>query len=61
LPALRSFVAARSLPGIDVDEVDQESFIEAYQGCNVWKSPKNGTIGVKNRSENDQNFWQSPV
>jgi RNA polymerase sigma-70 factor (ECF subfamily) len=32
LPAVRSFVAARSLPGIDVDEVVQKSFIEAYQG-----------------------------
>lgn len=37
LPILRSYVAARSLPGMDVDEIIQQVFIEAYKSIGEYR------------------------
>lgn len=37
LPILRAFVAARSLPGMDVDEIVQRVFIEAYKSIGEYR------------------------
>lgn len=37
LPVVRAFVAGRSLPGVDVDDVVQRTFVEAYQSIGQYK------------------------
>ena len=37
LPILRAYVAARSLPGMDVDEIVQRVFIEAYKSIGEYR------------------------
>lgn len=37
LPTVRSFVAGRSLPGVDVDDVVQRTFVEAYQAIGQYQ------------------------
>ena len=37
LPILRAYVAARSLPGMDVDEIVQQVFIEAYKSIGQYR------------------------
>jgi RNA polymerase sigma-70 factor (ECF subfamily) len=37
LPAVRIFVAGRSLPGVDVDDVVQRTFVEAFQSIGQFK------------------------
>ena len=41
LPAVRVFVAGRSLPGVDVDEVVQRTFVEAFQSIGEFKAGTN--------------------
>jgi RNA polymerase sigma-70 factor (ECF subfamily) len=41
LPAVRVFVAGRSLPGLDVDEVVQRTFVEAFQGIGQFEAGTN--------------------
>lgn len=41
LPAIRPYVASRSLPGVDVDEVVQRVFIEAYQNLGQYSEGTN--------------------
>jgi len=41
LPVLRAYVAARSLPGIDVDEIVQRVFIEAYKNLGEYREGTN--------------------
>jgi RNA polymerase sigma-70 factor (ECF subfamily) len=41
LPAVRVFVAGRSLPGVDVDEVVQRTFVEAFQSIGQFKAGTN--------------------
>ena len=41
LPILRAYVAARSLPGMDVDEIVQRSFIEAYKSIGEYREGTN--------------------
>ena len=38
LPILRPYVAARSLPGTDVDEIVQRVFIEAYKSIGEYRA-----------------------
>ncbi len=38
LPVLRSYVVARSLPGIDVDEIIQRVFVETYKRIGEYRS-----------------------
>ena len=38
LPVVRVFVAGRSLPGVDVDEVVQRTFVEAFQSVGQFKA-----------------------
>lgn len=37
LPVLRAYVAARSLPGMDVDEIVQRVFVEAYKSIGEYR------------------------
>mgnify|MGYP002625859063 CR=1 FL=1 len=37
LPILRNYVAARSLPGMDVDDIVQRTFVEAYKGIGEYR------------------------
>lgn len=37
LPSVRAFVASRSLPGIDVDDVVQRVFVEAFQAIGEYR------------------------
>jgi RNA polymerase sigma-70 factor (ECF subfamily) len=37
LPVVRSYVAARSLPGVDVDEIVQRTFVEAYKSIGEYR------------------------
>ena len=37
LPILRAYVAARSLPGMDVDDIVQRTFVEAYKGIGEYQ------------------------
>ena len=41
LPVLRPYVAARSLPGMDVDEIVQRVFIEAYESIGEYREGTN--------------------
>lgn len=38
LPAVRSFVVSKSLPGMDADEIVQRSFIEAYKNIGEYQA-----------------------
>ena len=37
LPVLRAYVAARSLPGMDVDDIVQRTFVEAYKSIGEYQ------------------------
>lgn len=41
LPTVRVFVAGRSLPGIDVDDVEQRTFVEAFQSIGQFSAGTN--------------------
>ena len=41
LPKVRAMIVARSLPGIDVDDVVQRSFVEAYKNLADYKAGTN--------------------
>jgi RNA polymerase sigma-70 factor (ECF subfamily) len=38
LPVVRAFVAGKSLPGVDVDDVVQRTFVEAYQAIGQYQA-----------------------
>lgn len=38
LPVIRPYVAARSLPGVDVDEIVQRTFVEAYKSIGEYRA-----------------------
>ncbi|QEF96894.1 ECF RNA polymerase sigma-E factor [Stieleria maiorica] len=38
LPVIRAYVAARSLPGVDVDEIVQRTFVEAYKSIGKYRA-----------------------
>ena len=41
LPVVRAFVAGKSLPGVDVDDVVQRTFVEAYQAIGQYQAGSN--------------------
>ncbi|MEM7473975.1 MAG: sigma-70 family RNA polymerase sigma factor [Planctomycetota bacterium] len=41
LPVVRAFVAGKSLPGMDVDDIVQRTFVEAYQSIGQYRLGSN--------------------